>query len=218
MTYGNRSKRQRRFAKNPLAIIATIVGILLLVFPTIAFAAPRNPVKSVLLSVRPHFAEALLEGSKTADVRRRFPTLHAGTRIYIYSSSHVGAVLGTVDLETVDRDDVCKLWSRHRDRIGISKDDFLNYIEGVRKPAVLIVENPRCWKGAMPRSILQEVLGLKPPQSFRYLNESQCEGMECWEWMQGQLERCREFYKHHLAFQKRLAAKLTEPPSCVDVG
>ena len=50
----------------------------------------------LMLSVRPRFARALLAGTKTAEIRRRFPDVPVGTTVVLYSSSPERALLGTM--------------------------------------------------------------------------------------------------------------------------
>ena len=130
---------------------------------------------AVLLSVRPRFARALLDGTKTAEVRRRFPSLPSGTTLYIYSTTPDRAVLGTVELDTIDRPPVRDVWDKYQDKIEIDQDTLNHYLMDVESPAILCITNPRPWEQHPSLTALRDRLGLRPPQSFRYLSEAQAD-------------------------------------------
>src|SRR6266851_9958504 len=60
--------------------------------------------KDLLISIKPEYASAILEGRKTVELRRKFPEDVAfGSRLYIYSSSPIQAVVGIASVTRVDR-------------------------------------------------------------------------------------------------------------------
>ena len=50
----------------------------------------------VLMSIRPQYAEAILSGEKTVELRRRRPSFSAGTTVLIYSSAPLQTRAGDV--------------------------------------------------------------------------------------------------------------------------
>lgn len=131
--------------------------------------------RAVLLSVKPRFARAILEGRKTVEVRRRFPQVPAGTTVVLYSSSPERAVLGTVRLKRAIRVDPKVVWETYSEDIGIEEDALEDYLAGADSSTVLQVEAPESWNRPISLSLLRETLGLEPPQSFRYLTADQVE-------------------------------------------
>ena len=55
-------------------------------------------VTDVLMSIRPIYAEAIFDGIKTVELRRRRPSFVDGTRVLVYSSSPHQKLLGTFRL------------------------------------------------------------------------------------------------------------------------
>ncbi len=60
--------------------------------------------KDVLLSVKPAYANLLVDGIKTIELRRKFPVdLVPGTKCLIYSSSPTKKVIGECKIAKVER-------------------------------------------------------------------------------------------------------------------
>ncbi len=132
-------------------------------------------MRSVLLSVRPRFARGLLEGTKTAEVRRRFPSVPAGTELFVYSSTPIRAVLGTLILEGIDLVQASDVWAGFSDRIEIGSSELDTYLAGKREASILGVTSPDLWPNPVPLSRMRERIGLQPPQSWRYLDPEKAE-------------------------------------------
>ena len=126
---------------------------------------------AILLSVRPVYASGLLAGTKTAEVRRRFPEQSAGTTIYVYSSTPERAVVGTLRLDGIDRPAVGDVWQQYEHRIQISRPALEEYLADCEHAAILRVSKPVVWAAPMPLRQLRDVVGVEPPQSFRYLDD-----------------------------------------------
>lgn len=128
--------------------------------------------KRVLLSVRPRFARGLVAGTKTAEVRRRFPELDANTEIYVYSSSPDRAVIGVVTLSEISRIAPADVWRQFSTEIEIDETDLDDYLAGVDYAAIIRVEGAVSWDRWVPLQQLRS-LGLEPAQSYRYLTAEQ---------------------------------------------
>lgn len=118
--------------------------------------------RSVLLSVRPRFARALLDGSKTVEVRRRFPILERGIRLFVYSSSPDRAVLGTVIVSETSRIPADEVWDRYKRHIAIEREPLREYLEGAPHSVVLEVVEPQRWATPVRLATLRHQLDLEP--------------------------------------------------------
>lgn len=134
---------------------------------------------AILLSVRPVYAAGLLAGTKTAEVRRRFPELPSGTTIYVYSSTPDRAVLGTLSLDSVDRPAASDVWPLFNGRIQISERALQDYLTDCDRAAVLHVSQPERWDRPVPLHQLRSIVGVEPPQSFRYLSDEHRDVLDC---------------------------------------
>jgi predicted transcriptional regulator len=126
--------------------------------------------RCVLLSVRPRFASALLEGSKTVEVRRRRARIDDGTVCLLYASSPASALVGAIRIKTIEAADSDALWIRHREAMGLSRDEYEEYLAGASQPCAIVVAAASAF--ARPVPLLELRLrhsGFVAPQSYRFL-------------------------------------------------
>lgn len=131
--------------------------------------------RAVLISIRPHFANAILSAQKTVELRRTKINAAVGTCFLIYSTSPVMAVIGTAVLERMETDSPARLWVRVKHSAHVSRDEYIAYFEGATEAVALHLSEPELWKEAVPLEQLRSVAGVEPNQSFRYLNVDQVE-------------------------------------------
>lgn len=128
--------------------------------------------RALLISIQPRFAEAILDGSKTLELRRTAPTLVPSALALIYASSPTKALVGSATVLTTLQSTPSDLWSDHREATGVTSDEYQKYFAGRSQAFGLrlaAVERARCPVGlADLRSH-----GLEPPQSWRYLTSQQ---------------------------------------------
>lgn len=127
----------------------------------------------LLLSVRPRFAQGLLAGTKTAEIRRRFPDVPEGMTVIIYSTSPEKAVLGTMRARRVVRSNADEIWRDYSGVIGIERAELTDYLDGANECSVLELDTPNLWSRPVALDDLRRVLQVEPPQSFRYLTSRQ---------------------------------------------
>lgn len=89
-----------------------------------------NSGNDAIISIHPHHAYAILDGAKTIELRRRIPPLSVGTRLWIYATRPVGAVIGVATVERIVRDDPAQIWLEFGDQSGIDRADFDSYFDG----------------------------------------------------------------------------------------
>jgi len=128
-----------------------------------------RPQRDVVLSVRPQYSDKIIEGKKTVELRRRFPTsAPRGMIAYIYSTSPVRAMVGQAEIANVIKLPVSEIWQKYAGRALINKDDFDSYFDGVNEGFALKFKNARPLPRRIDLSELRERFGFEPPQSFVY--------------------------------------------------
>lgn len=95
-----------------------------------------------LISIHGVHARRILDGTKTVEVRRRFPALPAGTRLWIYETQPVGAVTGYVTIDSVERSTPTALWRTHGDGTGIDRAAFEAYLEACAEAVAICLSEP----------------------------------------------------------------------------
>lgn len=132
-------------------------------------AAPPALGRALLLSLQPRFAEAILSGAKTVELRRKAPTLDPDAEVILYSSTPVKAIVGIAYLSEIARLDPPELWDRHGSRSGVTSGEFDSYFDGTDIAYGLFLGHARTATRPVPLTTLR-ALGITPPQSWRYLD------------------------------------------------
>lgn len=128
--------------------------------------------RDVLVSIRPLYADQIIDGRKTVEFRRRFPkNLCPGTTLLIYSSSPTRAIIGCADIEKVHQLSVTALWRKYGVAGCIDRHAFFEYFEGLQKGSAILLQNVRRFRSRVAASDLKAQFGLIAPQSFMYLRE-----------------------------------------------
>lgn len=122
---------------------------------------------SVLLSIKPEFAEAILEGTKKFEFRRKvFRKPEVGI-IVVYASTPICRVIGEFRLAGILTMSPSALWAATCSAAGIDRRYFDNYFAGREEAYALKVKNPRKYK--VPLDLRTHFGVDRPPQSFCYL-------------------------------------------------
>ena len=121
----------------------------------------------LLMSIQPRFANAILDGTKTVELRRKPPRDQPDV-VIIYGSGTAKSVLGVAQLKQVHISTPDEIWKRFGATAGVTQAEFNEYFEGSETASALELTHPRRSGDDVPLSRLRE-LGLEPPQSWRYL-------------------------------------------------
>lgn len=135
--------------------------------PQSAADSPRG--RPLLMSLRPRFAEAILDGSKSVELRRTRVSATPGTMIIIYASSPVMSVVGTATLAAVHTAKASTLWRKHRLHLGLTRREFDDYLSGTETASCLSVTDPQRLDNPLQLAWLRGHATFQPPQSYRYL-------------------------------------------------
>lgn len=124
---------------------------------------------AVLLSIRPRFAEAILNGSKTYELRRRFPKLEPGTTVYLYSSSPDMAIVGSFVTAEIQHADKRTIWRQLRNYLGLDEEEFNDYLDNRTHAVGIKTTQVRRFRTSVRLSEIRDSMKVEAPQSFRYL-------------------------------------------------
>lgn len=127
--------------------------------------AERDFVRLALLSVHPEYAEALLEGKKQVEFRKRALAADV-THVAIYATMPVGRIVGVFSVREQVTDSPPALWKRFRRVAGISQDRFLAYYDGYQHGVGIRVRDMMALDEFLT---LEDAFGIsRPPQSVQY--------------------------------------------------
>jgi len=124
----------------------------------------------VLLSIKPKFAEAIIDGRKRYEFRKsKFAKRHINL-VYIYATSPVKKIIGIFKISNIIEDRPCALWDRLKDHAGISEEEFFNYFNNNEMGFALEITDVEKFKNPIdPKTLIQNFV---PPQSFNYMKYS----------------------------------------------
>ena len=119
-----------------------------------------------LLSIRPNFASAILNGEKRFEFRRRkfAPSVKV---VLVYATIPVRQVVAEFEVRSVITGGLDSLWRRTRNFAGIEKKVFLEYFKGVQIGHAIEIGKVKRYKE--PYCPIEK-LGIRPPQSFAYVS------------------------------------------------
>ena len=125
---------------------------------------------SIILSIRPQYSIKLMDGSKTVELRRRFPIyIPNHSRAYIYSTSPIRALVGSLEIAEVLRLPISTIWEQYKDGACVEKSAFDNYFSGLDEGFALEVSTVCPLPRSLSLSKLRNRFGFRPPQSFQYV-------------------------------------------------
>jgi predicted transcriptional regulator len=132
-----------------------------------------NSRRALVLAIHPEHAESILSGEKTFEVRSRLPRLPFGTRVYLYATSPVSAVIGGFEAGVVLEASAESIWEQVGRALGVSKEAFEKYVRGRQRIKAVQVLNPFRLNRSVPRTELTSGPNpYSPPQSSSFLRNT----------------------------------------------
>lgn len=122
---------------------------------------------NVLLSVKPMYAEKIIEGKKKYEFRRSIFKRNDIEKVYIYSTSPVSKIIASFEIDKILSDSPKKIWKICQKYAGISKTDFFAYFKNSNVAYAIEIGKIDSYQDPIdPYHIVED---FKPPQSFYYV-------------------------------------------------
>ena len=130
-----------------------------------------------IISIHPTYADAILAGKKTIELRRRIPELSSGTRLWIYATLPTGAVVGFVTIQDIARAHPTTIWKKHRNGTGVDYASFRAYFNGAKEAVAILLSAGRR-VGPITIDQLREIRErFHPPQVLTRLTASEAQAL-----------------------------------------
>jgi predicted transcriptional regulator len=131
-----------------------------------------------IISIHPGYAEAILDGTKTIELRRRIPEIANGTRLWIYATRTTAAVVGVATITDVARAHPSAIWQKHKEAAGVDHITFQEYFWGAREAvAILLAAAKRV--GPITIDQLREIRDrFHPPQVLLRLTDAEAKALQ----------------------------------------
>jgi predicted transcriptional regulator len=135
--------------------------------------------RALFISLRPRFAELLLDGRKTVELRRIPPAVSPGTPVLLYASSPRRALVGRGVVSGVSVASSNEIWARLGPLTGLSRTEYDEYFHGATAAVAISLRDLRRLERPVPLPELREGRSwFRPPQSFRYFDAWQLASFE----------------------------------------
>jgi len=126
----------------------------------------KDTLTDVILSIKPVYANAILEGVKTVEFRKRIFKKNVD-KIFIYSSSPIKMIVGYFTFSNIVEDTPENLWKTFQKVGGINKDDFFEYYKETEKGFGIVIKE--VVKFEVEKDPMEFIENFTAPQSYVYL-------------------------------------------------
>jgi len=132
------------------------------------------PDNQLLMSVKPEYAERIMQQTKTVELRRKFSTRWIGHRINIYASAPVMSLIGEARIAGVIANKPEIIWERFHDQVGCSRIEFNAYAAGTDELYAIELDEVRPYRDRLPITHMSHLIKehLTPPQSYMTLEKN----------------------------------------------
>ncbi|WP_168709047.1 ASCH domain-containing protein [Onishia niordana] len=129
--------------------------------------------KSIIISIKPRWAEKILGGDKTVELRKSFTPQHSDIETaLIYASSPKSAIIGKVKIEKVKHDNITNLWNETMELSFVSKNDFSEYFSNKKSGNAIFMSSPQRTQ-PLKLDYLRDKYNFTPPVSWRWIKEKE---------------------------------------------
>ena len=125
-----------------------------------------------IISIRPEYADAILSGIKTVELRRRIPSIQVGTRLWIYATRPVGAIVGTAIVKEVLRGTPDEIWAAHSQHVAVNREVFDAYYVGTKSAIGILLTDIIRRKHVHIETLRKIRNGFHPPQVLSRISKS----------------------------------------------
>ena len=136
--------------------------------------ATATPRRVALMAIHPEYAEAILDGRKTVEFRKR-PLASDIHSVLIYATSPVKKIVGHFFVEEIVSANPREVWRRYGDLGCIDASNFDLYFASADTAYAIRIKTACPYIDALPLSALNPQPAV--PQSFAYLDCSTVDGL-----------------------------------------
>jgi predicted transcriptional regulator len=95
----------------------------------------------IVMSIKPKYAERILKGEKSIEIRKRFSNKWLGHDVALYASQPQGALVGKATVCAVSTGRPADIWSRFTMQIGCRKSEFDAYVQSAGQITAIELKN-----------------------------------------------------------------------------
>lgn len=123
-------------------------------------------MSAILLSIKPEYAKAILDGKKKYEFRKRRCKTGA-SKIVFYSTAPKSRVVGEAEIEDIIEGDPSEIWDQTKEAAGITRDKYCKYYHGYSNAVAYKLKNVIAYD--QPKELSDYGVN-HVPQSFIYID------------------------------------------------
>lgn len=130
----------------------------------------RNSV-AALLSIHPKYADLILQGKKTVELRRGAPRITSGQVVIVYVTAPRMEIAGSFVVGNVVHGSPNALWRKYGKASYLSAAEFHKYFDGAEVGTAILVDRISRLERPITLSCIRSRLGaFQPPQRHMFLS------------------------------------------------
>jgi len=124
------------------------------------------------MALKPRYADAILDGTKTVELRRVRARLQPGQRVLVYASTPRKQLQGEFRVAKVTYGDPATLWPSLAPHAGVTFSEFMHYFEGAAICCAIEVAAATRWQRPVELAELRAAIeDFTPPQSYCFVSD-----------------------------------------------
>lgn len=124
-------------------------------------------VPDIIISIKPKYVDLIFAGCKRVELRKRGAWICPGTRILIYATLPIGALVGEARICFRELLPIELLWKRHGAQAAIERKSFDDYYAGADEGIALGLQLATRYSEPVSLAALRAAGdGFRPPQSY----------------------------------------------------
>lgn len=128
----------------------------------------RAELTGVLLSIKPKYVRAILDGTKQYEFRKQIFRDRSRETVFIYSSSPEKKIVARFRIGKIVEGSPDYLWEEFWDVSGVSEPEFFEYFSGKENGFAIRIDELEAFAEPVdPYAMFERFV---PPQSFCYVN------------------------------------------------
>jgi predicted transcriptional regulator len=122
----------------------------------------------LVLSIKADFAERIMRGEKSVEIRRKFSKKWIGHHANIYASAPTGGLVGEARIANVTVGKPDTIWKKYSSAIGCSFEGFRQYTLDASEVYALELDQIKSYRSPVMLTYASNLIGeeLVPPQSY----------------------------------------------------
>jgi predicted transcriptional regulator len=128
----------------------------------------------LIFSVKPRFAQKILDQKKTVEIRRRFSNRWLGQTINLYASAPLMSLVGEARIAGITKNTPEAIWQKYHNQIGCSRREFDMYAGDAMELFAIELDHAESYRKSVPIAQLSDVMHqhLRAPQSYYTLERN----------------------------------------------